>query len=163
MFIYRRKKEKKVLTNIFWQIYQWESLKLYLKLIPDSERKPLWNHISLTEICKSEKEKPKAIVRSLLLCFNLGSLPGFPSSQLKLCRFSLDFWQQTQKCYWRALPSLGCVSSPPFLQVGRQDQLNHPKTSLCLYSSSTPTSLMKPATEVVPPWCSLQNQNAFSK
>jgi len=155
--------KKKALTNIFWQSYQWESLKLYLKLIPDSESKPLWNHISSTEICKSEREKPKAIVWSLLLHFNLGNVPGFPSSQLKLCQFSLDFWQQTQKCYWWALPSLGCVSNPPFLQVGRQDQLNHLKSSLCLYAASTPASLTKPATEIVPPWCSLQNQNVFLK
>lgn len=88
ILIYRRKKGKKALTNIFWQIYQLESLEFYLQLIPDSESKPLWNHISLTEICKSEKEKPKAIVWSLLLHFNLGGLLGFPSFQLKVCQFS---------------------------------------------------------------------------
>lgn len=137
------------------------SLKLYSKLIPHSESKPLWNHISLTEIRKSEKEKPKAIVGSRLLHFNLASLLGFQSSQLKLCQFSLHFWQQTLKCYWWASLSLGCVSNPTFLQVGRQDQLNQSKSSLCLYSSSTPTSLRKPATEIFSPSCSLQNQNAF--
>lgn len=65
----QKKQEKKALANIFRQIYQCESLKLYLKLILDSESKPLWNHISLTEISKSEKEKPNATVWSLPATF----------------------------------------------------------------------------------------------
>lgn len=150
----KKSPQKYFLTNLWVG-----SLKLYSKFIPDSESKPLWNHISLTEIRNSEKEKPKAIVGSLLLHFNLASLLGFPSSQLKLCQSSLHFWQQTLKCYWWASPSLGCASNTTFLQVGRQDQLNHSKSSLCLYSA--PTSLRKPATEIFSPSCSLQNQNAF--